>query len=319
MPREIVVSTGARLHFGLFAHGGVRRRQFGGIGVMVDQPGFVVSAGPAPDDELHCGLWQGRVEELLLRLRTSRPDGSTSWPMRLEIVRSPAPHMGLGSGTQLAMAVAKICSIMDCEIEAPAVELARRAARGLRSAVGIYGFQHGGLLVEGGKCAPDEISPLVARVDFPDEWRFVLARPRGTAGLSGTDESNGFARLGPMPQTLTNRLCGIALTEILPSAIERDFAGASDAIGRFGRLVGEYFAPVQGGVFAHDQMRRLAERLSLRGIRGVGQTSWGPTLFILCPGASFARDLADELTHDPPGGDCEFTIVAPLNRGAAVQ
>jgi predicted sugar kinase len=66
-------------------------------------------------------------------------------------------------------------------------------------------------------------------------------------------------------------------------------------------------------------MRLLAERLSLRGVRGVGQTSWGPTLFILCPSASFARDLADELTHDPAGGDCELTIAAPLNRGAAVR
>ena len=75
-------------------------------------------------------------------------------------------------------------------------------------------------------------------------------RPRDAAGISGTDESSGFARLPPMPLATTDRLCRLALTEIVPATIERNYAAASRAIGEFGRLVGEYFAPVQGGVFA---------------------------------------------------------------------
>src|SRR5580765_7782762 len=67
------------------------------------------------------------------------------------------------------------------------IELARRAGRGRRSAIGLHGFHEGGLLVEAGKRAPEEISPLVARVDFPDEWRFVLVRPRRATGVSGTE------------------------------------------------------------------------------------------------------------------------------------
>src|SRR5262245_34483643 len=69
--REIVVTTGARLHFGLFAHGQKGRRQFGGVGAMIDRPGFVIRATPAPIDEWQCGLWQARVAELLSRLRAS--------------------------------------------------------------------------------------------------------------------------------------------------------------------------------------------------------------------------------------------------------
>ncbi len=240
-------------------------------------------------------------------------------PLRLEIVQAPPAHAGLGSGTQRGMAVAKILSVLAGEPDMSAMELARRAGRGLRSALGLHGFQHGGLLVEAGQRAPGEISPLVAHVDFPDQWRFVLARPAGATGLSGTDELKGFARLAPMPQAITDRLCQIALMEILPAVIEHDFTQAGESIGQFGRLVGEYFAPIQGGVFADERMRRLAGVLESRGIRGFGQSSWGPTLFVLCPDADYASQLARDLSHDSAGAECEFTIAAPCNRGARVE
>ena len=320
--REVVVTTGARLHFGFFAHGQAQRRQFGGVGVMVDQPGFVVHARRTLADELACGVWIDRVAALLSRLRSLNPDRITRQPLRIEIQKAPAAHAGLGSGTQLGMAVAKAVSLLSEEQNLPAAELASRAGRGARSALGLYGFQYGGLLVEGGKLAPQAISPLVARVEFPAEWRFVLVRPRGAAGISGSEELNGFSQLAPMPVSLSDRLCRIALTEILPAVVEHDFSQTSDAIGRFGRLVGEYFAPAQGGVFADDRMHRLAQTLAARDIRGVGQTSWGPTLFILCPSAAFAQDLTADLMSDLAakitGTDCEFTIAAPLNRGATI-
>src|SRR5260370_6137805 len=114
-----------------------------------------------------------------------------------------------------------------------------------------------------------------------------------------------------MSNELTANLCALALTEILPAAIEHDFARASDSIGRFGRLVGEYFAPVQGGTICDTQMRELAKSLQARGIQGVGQTSWGPTFFGLFPSTAFSQDLAPELSAAPAAADCEITVVAP--------
>lgn len=286
---------------------------------MVDRPGFVVRAALAPVDELRCGAWQGRVETLLAGLRTSGEGSLFTGPLRLEIEHAPPAHAGLGSGTQLGMAVAKVLSILSGEPGLDAVDLARRARRGLRSALGLYGFQDGGLLVEAGQRRPGEISPLVARVDFPNHWRFVLARPLGATGLSGADELNGFARLTAMPQAVTDRLCCIALMEILPAVVEQDFAQAGESIGRFGRLVGEYFAPVQGGVFADERIRGVAQVLESRGIHGFGQSSWGPTLFVLCPDSEFASRLATELANHSAGAGCEFTIAAPLNQGARVE
>jgi beta-RFAP synthase len=327
--KSVVVTTGARLHFGLLAHGQPACREFGGIGVMIDRPGFVIRGAAANVDELACGAWHGRVEALLAKLRSDslRSDGLLSdgarnlftGPLRLEIVQAPPAHAGLGSGTQLGMAVAKLLSILAGEHDMPAAELAHRAGRGLRSALGLHGFQHGGLLVEAGQRSPGEISPLVARVDFPQHWRFVLARPVGASGLSGAEEINGFARLPPMAEAVTDRLCRIALMEILPSVIEHDVVQAGESIGRFGRLVGEYFAPIQGGVLADERMRRLAGVLESRNIHGFGQSSWGPTLFVLCPDADSASQLARDLAQDPAGAECEFTIARPRNQGANAE
>ena len=284
---------------------------------MIDQPGFIIRGEIAQFDQIVCDAdWRLRIETVVARLRDYGRPIETVGPLSLEMLQSIPAHAGLGSGTQLAMAVAKIVSVLAGEQGVAAEELARRSDRGLRSALGLHGFQHGGLMIEAGKRTPDEISPLIARVDFPAQWRFVLVRSRSMTGLSGIEEAGGFAFLGRMPLRTTDRLCRIALMEILPAAIARDFSTVSESIGQFGRLVGEYFAPVQGGVFADERMRRIAEVLAARDIRGVGQSSWGPTLFILCPSSEFARSLLGELARGPEGADCEFQIAAPLNQGA---
>jgi beta-RFAP synthase len=315
MMNEVKIRTGSRLHFGLLSHGQTDRREFGGVGVMIDQPGFAVRIARADADHLECGAWQTRIATLTARLREAFACG----PVRIEISGSPPPHAGLGSGTQLGMALAQGLSLLAGETNVPATELARRAGRGARSALGLYGFEQGGLLVEAGRASAVRISPLVARTSFPAEWRFLLVRPRGGAGLSGAEEVGGFARLPPMPLATTERLCRIALTELLPAVIERDFTAAANSIGEFGRLVGESFAPVQGGVFADPQMRTLAPLLERRGWRGCGQSSWGPTLFVLCPGSAAATELSAELKSLPECAGCELTIASALNCGASIS
>ena len=57
--------------------------------------------------------------------------------------------------------------------------------RGERSAIGTHGFARGGLLVEGGKRAAGSVSRLIARLELPDAWRFVLLIDRERRGLSG--------------------------------------------------------------------------------------------------------------------------------------
>jgi beta-ribofuranosylaminobenzene 5'-phosphate synthase len=287
---------------------------------MVGSPGFVLRASRADHDEvLGEPHWRDRLLNFVDHYRRIVPSERQPPPLHWEIEHALPPHAGLGSGTQLGLAAAKALSVFAGEREVPGPELARRAGRGLRSAVGLYGFSQGGLLIEGGKRSPEEISPLVARAIVPPAWRFVLMRPRDAVGLSGAEERQGFAQLGPMPTTTTDRLCRLALLEIVPSVIEADFEHCAVALDEFGQVVGEYFAPIQGGVYANPQMRALADRLHARGIRGLCQSSWGPTLFVLSPHANAAQSLVNELSSDPENENVELTISEPFNRGATVE
>ena len=43
--------------------------------------------------------------------------------------------------------------------------------------------------------------------------------------------------------------------------------------------VGDYFAPAQGGQYASAQGSEIANFLSSLGVTGIGQSSWGPTIY----------------------------------------
>jgi beta-RFAP synthase len=267
-------------------------------------------------------------------------------PVRVELTRAIPAHRGFGSGTQLALGIARALASLAGETDVSMAELARRTGRGLRSAVGAHGFQQGGFLVDGGKAHLDvarpgvrrlhaeeddanvsivaatgihALSPLVARAAIPESWRFMLVRPKNAVGLSGQSELAGFASLPPMPAETTETLCRILLTELLPALQEARFGEFASALGEFGRTVGRYFAPVQGGVFAHREMADLDAFLTEQGIAGAAQTSWGPTICIPFPDHLSAGEMARELGRSARWTQCEIQIATPLNQGADIQ
>ena len=320
MATQVTVTTGARLHFGPLAAAGSGGGKFGGVGMMISAPGYVVTARPAERDSfVGDGASVARVAEFIRRIRSASTDESKVASCEIEVSEAIPSHSGLGSGTQLGLAVARALSQLSGERDVNVETLARRAGRGLRSAIGLHGFARGGFLVDGGRADQrDQLGTLVARYDFPPEWRLVLASPPQSSGLSGDAELRAFASQPPMSSALTGELCRIVLMDWMPALIEADFARTGSAMYEFGLLVGRFFEAAQGGVFAHPRMARLVEQLRTRGIRGIAQTSWGPTLAILCADQAEAHQLANDYAHGGDWSDCEFRVVEPLNRGAGV-
>lgn len=318
MPQRVIITTGSRLHFGLLAHSPQAQRQFGGVGLMVDRPGFRVQAEIASSaEDVFDGPveWKSRVLDVAQRCRELIAGPSfCRWTLSETIL----PHVGLGSGTQLALAVAQAYSALQGDAVLAATELAHRAGRGLRSALGIHGFQQGGFLVEVGKRSSDQISPAASRVDWPDEWQLLLVRPTDSKGLCGAEEIAAFSRLSPMAKALSARLCQITLLELLPAVLERDFDTCSEALYQFGSLVGEYFSPAQGGTYSTLQIRNLVQYVRQQGLHGVGQSSWGPTGFVMCPSPAIAQEIrTDLLTRQ--WGDCEITVASARNTGTTIE
>lgn len=316
MASEIVIHTGARLHFGILSYRPDRPGHFGGAGLMIECPGFVLALSRDETDRVDAPA--GAASRARRFLRCYRENCPRQPPHCRIHIRSEIPaHVGLGSGTQLALAIGRGLAELTSEENPTVLALARRVGRGARSAVGIHGFAQGGFLIDGGQRAPGALGELAARVDFPADWRLLLVRPgRDTAGLCGASEEDTFKNLPAMPAETAGRLNHLAREELLPAVREADFSRFSRSIFDFGRIAGEFFSPVQGGTFADAQMAQLVSHLRKTGIEGVGQTSWGPTLFILLENQTAAEQLRRDLAAHPRFADCRFHVAGPFNQPA---
>jgi beta-RFAP synthase len=285
---------------------------------MIDDPVLEIIIRRSEADTLHVPeVLAGKVRQLRDSYRTHFSDES-SRPLDITVNAQTGLHAGLGTGTQLAMAIAAgIDRVL--ERQHSLFELAIAVGRGQRSALGIHGFQQGGFLVDGGKRDAGEVGTLVARQSVPADWRILLITPTDRQGLSGSDEIKAFESLDPMPEKVTNQLCRLVLMDLLPALQEHDFAGFSSALFTYGTLVGDYFAAIQGGRYADPRMCRLVDWLRESGVVGVGQSSWGPTIFAFCENEEHARRVTAQIRMETQWNDCRFIRVSPLNTGAKIE
>jgi beta-ribofuranosylaminobenzene 5'-phosphate synthase len=316
MPCVVHVTAPSRLHFGLWSLGGTEGRQFGGVGAMIQQPALRLSLQAAN----RLGA-TGPVAEraVAFACRWAEFHRYPELACRIEVHNALPEHAGLGSGTQLALAVAAgLNALCGLPSQSPQ-ELALSVGRGLRSGVGTYGFVFGGLIVEQGKLPDEPISPLDCRIDLPDAWRFVLVQPRSMAGLAGEEEIDAFSALPSVLPSVTEELIAEVRDRLVPAAAMGDFDAFAQSLYRYGRLSGECFAARQGGPYNGPLLTALVEAVRGLGYAGVGQSSWGPTIFVAIQSQPAAECLLQELQRLPQAADLELTITSPENRGARIE
>jgi beta-RFAP synthase len=280
------VETGSRLHFGLLSLAAegqrwpdregretIPARRFGGAGLMIDEPGVAVRVEPA-DEWAAEGPLAGRALEVA-RVVGGWLNGE---PRRVIVERAAPEHSGLGTGTQLALAVARALTLSWGRSD-DAAELARLTDRGRRSGAGVHGFERGGFLVDGGKAEKTALAPLLARVDFPADWRVLLVIPPRAPGLAGVREQAAFTALRQAPPTEIEALCRLVLLGLLPALREADAEAFGEALFDFNARSGGLFAAVQGGTYAGAEVAAVVGWLRGQGVRGAGQSSWGPGVF----------------------------------------
>jgi beta-RFAP synthase len=326
----ITVQAPSRLHFGLFNLAPDERwpnsegeltlpaRQFGGVGLMVQAPGVRVQVEPA-------NSWgaDGPLATRALNYAHALRGTSSLKPQRILVESGSREHVGLGTGTQLALAVAHAL-LPDVPFPwdaATAKTVAGALGRGRRSALGIHGFLHGGFLVEVGKPpGVPGVAPLLARGDLPAAWRIVLIIPSAVQGLHGEKEWEGFAALLKSATALptTDALCRLVLLGMLPALRQAEFVAFGEALHDFNRRVGEIFAPIQGGPYSHPLVAELVGFIRKQGVAGVGQSSWGPTVFAILGDDDQAQHLARTVRERFSLQPDEVIVTAACNHGATL-
>jgi beta-ribofuranosylaminobenzene 5'-phosphate synthase len=319
---KVFIKTPARLHLGLIDLGGELGRLYGGIGVAINYPNVVLEAEKAQSltiEGTNSESLRPSVQLLVEKLNINPK-------VAINIKQVIPQHVGLGSGTQLALAAATALARI-FNINASTEDLAKAMTRGTISGIGTAVFKKGGFVIESGvktkKNKPDPdacFPPMIFQEPLPEDWMFVVAIPNAKQGLSGKEEGNAFRSLPSAPSEKAARISHLMVMSLLPALKERDVKTFGLALTRIQSVVGDCFASVQGGRFSTSQSSECIEYMLSRGALGAGQSSWGPTVYGLVEGKEEAKELCAAVRDfllERAGGQVFYT--ATNNRGAYVR
>ena len=314
---QVTVAAPARLHLGFIDPDGSLGRRFGSLGLAIDGPATRVSLRRASRDSVDAEPGtEVDVDRVRHHIGTLKRLSGRDTPLAVHLRETLPAHAGLGSGTQLALALGRGFASLH-GIDVTTADLAHALGRGRRSGIGVAAFDRGGFLLDGGP-GKDGPAPLLARADFPEPWRVLLALdPRG-AGLFGEDEGRALAQLEAMPQTTAAHLAHLVLLRILPALHEIDFTRFAQGVSEVQRVIGAYFAPAQrASAYTSPAVAQLAEWLGANFEAAVGQSSWGPTGFAIFASQGDADRAVDRArAAGQVAAPLALRIVRGLNHGA---
>lgn len=310
------ITAPGRLHLGFLDLAGTLGRRFGSLGITLDRPSTIVRmrkshalTASGPD----AGRALAAAEKAAQQFKIDKA-------VEITVESALPPHSGLGSGTQLGLAVATGLCLLNGLALSPR-EVGAALGRGARSAIGIGAFTEGGVILDGGKKrGSDAPPPILSRLPFPDHWRILLVYDNAHQGLSGAAEVSAMDNLPPFADTLASHMARLGVMVALPALVEADVDYFAAAIGEMQRLLGDHYADAQGGRYTSSTVAEVMDWLETRGLRGLGQSSWGPTGFAILGSPEEADQVISEaraLFGDRPA--LAFDCVRGSNAGARIE
>lgn len=276
----IRIKTPSRLHLTLIDLNGSIGRVDGGVGITLAEPFIEITA------EKSNAVKVTGEPDLKERMKKTCEALAPGKGVTVKMKKAYWNHIGLGSGTQAALAAGTAISTL-YDLGLNTRDIAFKAGRGGTSGIGIAAFDHGGFIVDGGHriaekngFLPSSYSkgvppaPLLMRHPFP-AWDIVLAIPP-TKGAHDVYEKDMFQKLCPIPLQEVEKLSHIILMQMLPAIVESDldtFGKALNAIQEVGFKRREI--ELQKGA------RELIDAMIDAGAAGAGMSSFGPTVFAI--------------------------------------
>ncbi|MCD6461926.1 MAG: hypothetical protein J7L61_04200, partial [Thermoplasmata archaeon] len=286
MEGKVSVETPARLHFG-FTDVDRNGMLTGSAGVAVDVPSlrFLLSPGEREGKEEAYGEGErGRYENEIIGLARRVLDALHNGGEGVEAENGPQEngkgctlaasvssriprHVGLGSGTQMALASGTaVLRMMGRTV--PKDEnggdhvwtglpeevrwLAGFYGRGKRSMVGIGAFALGGFILHTGNGGE------VVNMQIPGDWRFVIAVPRVEQRIYGPRERNKLSRMKGLS---SREIAGLrdARENLLKGLEDGDARLFASAVKEMDLITGAAFSGVQGGIHTYPIIDRGLE------------------------------------------------------------
>jgi beta-ribofuranosylaminobenzene 5'-phosphate synthase len=320
---SIIVEAPSRIHMGFynFLTDGI---VYGDLGVAIEEPKVIVKIFRVDEDRVIVVNKSGEdisdCVEKTINVLNIRGVG-------IEVLKSIPRHVGLGSTTQIMMAIAYGVSKL-LNLRYSVRELAVKLCRGRDSGVGISVFEKGGFVVNSGRdismsrrvlcpSSLQDLPQLIFRSPVPRYWRFIVFIPKRRKGFDEVSERIAMDKPAELPKDLQFELYKLVFLHIVPAILRKDIETFGKALTKLQFVVGEYFSKYQGGVFCCEEVEVIVKSLLKHGIKGVGQSSWGPTVYGIVE-KFLARKVLKNVLRDieSKGIEVDYMIVKARNRGA---
>ncbi|AAB89167.1 MULTISPECIES: beta-ribofuranosylaminobenzene 5'-phosphate synthase [Archaeoglobus] len=307
--------TPSRIHITLIDLNGSIGRVDGGVGLALEEPHIEIKA-----KESETFVLKGEpINRERFEIAAAKMAEYCGRGAEIEVVSDYDAHVGLGSGTQISLAVGRAFSEL-YGLNLTTRQIAEIMGRGGTSGIGVAVFDHGGLVVDGGHSTKEKKSflpssasrakpaPMIARLDFPD-WNVVLAIP-DLKGFFGEREVNLFQKSCPVPLEDVREICHLILMKMLPAVVEADLDEFGKALKRiqelgFKKAEVEQYGELIKGCFD------LADC--------IGMSSTGPTVYAITDSnaGGIERSLRDYFAEK--GYECRTIVTKARNRGVEIE
>ena len=331
---SVRITTPCRIHLSLIDENGYTGRVDGGIGLMLDRPNVVFEASNhAEEFKIEAHKYYRESIEVINEIASMvfKKYNISNKNFHFNLKRYFPSHVGLGSKTQLSLAIATAIMKLKNLNHLTTRDLTKLVQRGGTSGIGWKGFESGGFILDGGhdfgkgkeketflpSSASNMANPALtlSQVDIPSNWRFVLIIPNVKKGVYGDEEVRVFQTHAPIPRDEVNEVSHQILMKVIPGVIKNDLKCFGEGLKRI-QSIG--FKKVELNL-QDIVVKNFLTFFEEYGLKAYGMSSFGPSVIGIVESDSEAEELLKKIQKTKRNGAGHIYICKPNNNGAKIE
>ena len=330
---KVRITTPCRIHLSLIDENGYTGRVDGGIGLMLDQPNVVLEVSNSADEfAIECHKYY-RESVHVINEKASKVFKLfhiNNKNFHFNLLRYYPSHVGLGSKTQLSLAIGTAISKLK-NMDIPIEEITKMVERGGTSGIGWRGFETGGFILDGGhdygigkekenflpSSASGSANPAltISKYNIPENWRFVLVIPNVKPGAYGEEEVDIFKKYTPIPRDEVNEVSHQILMKMLPGILRNDLQCFGEGLKRI-QSIGFKKIEISLQKQIVKDLLKLFEKI---GVKAYGMSSFGPSILGITDSDEEAEKLKETVEKHLNGIGGHIFLCRPNNTGAKIE
>ena len=330
---KVRITTPCRIHLSLIDENGYTGRVDGGVGLMLDQPNVVLEVSNSADEfAIECHRYY-RESVHVINEKASKVFKLfhiNNKNFHFNLLRYYPSHVGLGSKTQLSLAIGTAISKLK-NMDIPIEEITKMVERGGTSGIGWRGFETGGFILDGGhdfgigkekenflpSSASGSANPAltISKYNIPENWRFVLVIPNVKPGANGEEEVDIFKKYTPIPRNEVNEVSHQILMKMLPGILRNDLKCFGEGLKRI-QSIGFKKIEISLQKQIVKDFLKLFEKI---GVKAYGMSSFGPSILGITDSDAEAEKLKETVEKYLNGIGGHIYLCKPNNTGAKIE